>query len=329
MASTAKQIRYRLEWAAIVLMGKLIPLLPRFMLIYLARGLGALGYACDFRGRQTGLENVRAAVANGTLPAETDPAKLVRGSYEYFARSMCDLFWAKRLTKENHIDYIQLELEDPEGFREACEQGAIWVTPHYGNFEWISLMMGFRDHPFTLVAQDFKNPLLTDLFTGHREQSGHRVISSRRAMIRLLKVLKGGGNAAFLTDLTVPPDGAAVAVDCFGFTACVTGLHGFLKSRTGAVLIPGYSIPREDGGYLMRICKPLQVEPGATSAAIAQQCWDVFEPHIREFPEPWLWMYKHWRYRPRGDRGEGYPTYSNHSKKFDKWLEQAEGQAEE
>ena len=323
MPSLAKKFRYRLESFAVGAMAKLIPLLPRPVLLALAKGLGRTAFFLDRRGRETGLENVRAAMAAGALP-EGDAEAIVKRSYEYFARGMCDLFWGLRLNADNYSRYIQFDIEDQAAFDQACDEGAIWVTPHFGNFEWISLLMGFRGHPFTLVAQDFKNPALTEIFTQFREQNGHTVISSNRAVIRLLKALKGGGHAALLTDLTLKPDNTSVPVRCFSFVTCVTGLHAFLQNRTGAMLIPGISIPCEDGTYLMKAAKPVEVDKDTPLAEIAQRCWDAFEDTIREFPEPWLWMYKHWRYRPEGEAGERYPAYANRSKKFDRWLRAAD-----
>ncbi len=320
MSSTSKPIIFRIEAAVVGLMDKIIPLLPRPAMLAMARGLGSLAYLFDRRGRETGLQNLRAAMAAGHLP-QSDPEAILKRSYELFARSTCELFWAARLDVDNYSRYIQIDCEDRAGFDRAIEEGAIWVTPHYGNFEWISLVMALRGQPFTLVAQDFKNPKLTEIFTRLREQHGHTVIPTRRAPLRLLKALKSGGHVAMLTDLTVNPDKSAVPIHCFSFTTCVTGLHAFLQDRTGAKLIPGISIPCHDGTYLMKTAGPIEIPDGASLTEISQRCWDAFEPMIRDFPEPWLWMYKHWRYRPQGDTADSYPDYANHSKKFDRWLQ--------
>ena len=34
------------------------------------------------------------------------------------------------------------------------------------------------------------------------------------------------------------------------------------------------------------------------------------ESVVRERPEQWFWMYKRWRYIPRGRSGDGYPFYA-------------------
>ena len=42
--------------------------------------------------------------------------------------------------------------------------------------------------------------------------------------------------------------------------------------------------------------------------------------YVRKTPAPWLWMYKHWRYRPaHSDRP--YPFYANFYRLFEDMLE--------
>ena len=202
-----------------------VPVLPRPVLLWVAKCLGSVAYFCDKRGRTTALENLR--VVFGEEKSEKERRLITRRSFQYFARSMLDLFWGANLTKDNFERYMEIDMGDAEADG-RMEQGGIYITPHYGNFEWIALMMGFRGRPFHVVAQDFKNPHLTKLFRKRREHSGHEVISSERAMIRMLKVLRRGGNAAFLSDLTVKPSKAAIVIECFGLKTCVTVLHGLL-----------------------------------------------------------------------------------------------------
>ena len=281
---------------------------------------------CDFdaEGRRTALANLAAVY--GESHSENERRAIAAQAYRHFARTMLDQLWSSRLSAENYQHYIKIEAEDPDAIDRARETGAIWVTPHYGNFEWASLIMGFRDYPFTVVAQDFKNPLLTDLFNANRKISGHQIIPQRGAMLRLLKNLKAGGHAAFLTDLTIKPGRSAAIIDCFGLKTCVTALHAGLQRKTQQPVIPGYCIPLPDGSYQLKLLAPLKLDDHASNQEIAQACWDVFEPYIRENPAPWLWMYKHWRYRPQ-ENGEHYPAYATPSPNFDKLeksLEEAE-----
>jgi hypothetical protein len=63
---------------------------------------------------------------------------------------------------------------------------------------------------------------------------------------------------------------------------------------------------------------PVPLEDGISLQAAAQACWDVFEPVLRDHPEQWMWLYKHWRYLPEGADPAHYPAYANRSKAFDR-----------
>src|SRR5438132_341690 len=66
----------------------------------------------------------------------------------------------------------------------------------------------------------------------------------------------------------------------------------------------------------LRVLPELRFAPDNPYHQVAQGCWNQFEPIIRSHPEYWLWLYKHWRYKPsRATRP--YPFYSNHSVQFD------------
>ncbi len=316
--SVWKKIRYRLEWFGLNYLYFVIPLLPRKGAHFLSRALGSVAFHADKRGRTTAIKNL--TLIFGEEKSESEIRTIARDSYRSFAQTVVDQFWSRRLTHDNYETYCELVMDDPEAVEKARETGAIWVTPHYSNFEWIALVMGFRDYKFTIVAQNFKNPSLTEVYKKNREVTGHEVIPQRGAIMRLLKNLKRGGHAAFLTDLTIKPSKAATLIDCFGKKTCVTAIHAELMKRTGLTVIPGICIPRPDGTYLLRGFEALKFGPDDNEQTIAQACWNIFEPHIRENPAPWLWMYKHWRYLPGGE-AENYPDYARQHDGFDQMEE--------
>lgn len=295
-------------------MAWVLPRLPRRVIMMIARGLGALACLADSRGRRTARQNLRAAF-KGQL---TDPEvrRITRGSYQTFARTFLDLFWSSKLTAENWPRYVRIHHGAEAAEAQARETGALWVTPHFGNFELASLFWGFRDFHFTVVAQDFKNPALTAIFRRLREHSGHTVISQQGAMLRLMKTLKRQGHAGMLTDLNVTPGRAATVIECFGMKTCVTTLHVQLAQRLGLSIIPGVSLPLPDGRYEVHVFPAIRPTPEDSPALIAQQVWDHFEAAIRKNPECWMWMYKHWRYMPGAARDPAYPGYANPSRLF-------------
>jgi Kdo2-lipid IVA lauroyltransferase/acyltransferase len=153
-----------------------------------------------------------------------------------------------------------------------------------------------------------------------REQSGHELVPRDRGIMRLYKVLRRKGRTALLVDLTVPPTQGAVAIDCFGLKTSVTSAHAWLHERTGVPIVPAHCEPLPNGRYRLVFHPKIANAADVTHKQIAQACWNSFEPYVRKNPAPWLWMYKHWRYRPaHPDRP--YPFYANFYRPFEDMLE--------
>ncbi|MFT4638062.1 MAG: KDO2-lipid IV(A) lauroyltransferase [Verrucomicrobiales bacterium] len=311
-----KRCRFRLEALGLRFAVKVLPMLSRRALLRFARGMSWVAYRVDGRGRKISDDNLQAVFPD---KAADERRQITRQSY--FHQTMCalDLLWAPgNLTESTMSRYIRYSYDDEEEFRAIIKGGpSVWVTLHYGNFEWMSVAWGLsRGNMPMIVAEDFRNPALTPIYKKLREHTGNTFIPQERAVMRLLKHLKRGGQAAFLTDLRVKPSKAATIIENFGMKTSMTAIHAYLAQRTGVALVPTICLPQPDGTYTFHIHKSLVFDDQATLQVIAQQCWDVFEETIRETPAPWLWMYKHWRYLPSDPGNVQYPSYATRSKAF-------------
>ncbi len=309
-----KKLRHYFEWLAVATLGKIIPLLPRITCSWIAQVGGAAAAVFDCAGRKVALANITLAFGNDLTPARR--AQLVRESYQHFARAMLDLFWSPRLTPKNFRRFIDF---DAAQFRAVgVEEGEPFVFGcyHYGNFEWLSLAAGFVGYRGTIITQEFKNSLLDPIFKRLRERSGHQIVAREGGIVRLYKAIRRRGYAGILIDLTIPPKVPTVAINCFGLKTSVTFAHAWLHQQTGATLITAHCEPLPRGRYRVVLHRP-KFAPDASLQQIAQACWDEFEPHVRKNPAPWLWMYKHWRYRPGVAERSEYPFYANFSEDFE------------
>jgi lauroyl/myristoyl acyltransferase len=315
-----KKIRYRLEWLALVTAAKIVPLLSRKACYHLAQFTGAVAATLDRAGRRVALSNLQ--IAFGDELSSRRRNKIVRESYQHSARTMIDLFWSPRLTRENYsryIDVVNLDL-----WQEEIRPGnpVIFACCHYSNFEWIAVAANYFGVESALVTHEFKNSLLNPIFVSLRESSGQRVISRQGAVLQLYKTLRRGERVAILTDLTIPAQLPTVAIDCFGLKTSVTFAHAWAHRRAGATIINVHCEPLPGGRYRIVFHPRIEFPPEASFQEIAQACWDQFEPFVRATPAPWLWMYKHWRYRPMTADPAVYPFYANISPEFERRLEE-------
>jgi lauroyl/myristoyl acyltransferase len=287
------------------------------MCYHIAMATGALLSFVDRQRYWVTLNNLEVAFGDRFAPQQR--RKIVRQSFQHFGRTMIDLLWSPRLTQENFSQYIELENFEETACDTGPERSLMIACYHYSNFEWLSLTCGFLDLKGTIISQEFKNSFLDPIFKRLREQSGHALVPRERGIMRLYKVLRRKGRTALLVDLTVPPAQGAVVIDCFGLKTSVTSAHAWLHEQTGVPIVPAHTEPLPGGRYRLVFHPKIKDTSEMTHQQIAQACWDSFEPYVRKNPAPWLWMYKHWRYRPaHPDRP--YPPYANFYRPFEDML---------
>lgn len=307
-----KAYRYQWEvWGCELLAGA-IPLLSRRGCIALGQVLGVLGYWFDFRGRPVAHANI--ALALGHRLTEEQQRLAVRMSYQNFAGTMLSLFWSPRINATNAHEFI-----DAVGFETVIDQanrekrGIVFVCAHQGNWEWASIAFSMAGGRANIVAEDFKNKALTELFCRLRGRGEHTIVAQDKSLLKLLRAVLRGETAALLGDLNMEPCGAAVVIQSFArdgvpLEVCATRMHAVLSSRGRALLVPALTYPLGGGRWRVVAQKPLETE-NCSDRTIAQRTWEVFERNIMERPDLWLWAYKHFKFRPV-DAPRPYPFYS-------------------
>jgi lauroyl/myristoyl acyltransferase len=308
-----KQIRYRLEWLGVKALGFVIPRLSRRMVARLSRWAGSAAFAIDKHGRRVTLANIEAAL--GDEYSQEEQLRIGRESYQYFTRTMLDLFWAPRLVQPGGDQYA--EITGLEHFDAHLGKPTVVLCAHHSGVEWASIVAGLHGYRGVTLTQAFKNPLLDKLFTELRSCTGQEIITQDMSMLRMLRRLKKGELVGLLIDLNLSPSQAATVIDTFGMKMCATYLHAILALRTGAALIPLTSDPLPDGRCRVTVHPPLVYPADASGHEIAQIAWNFLEGIIRQKPELWMWVYKHWRYRPKGAT-HAYPYYAHESGKFER-----------
>jgi len=311
--SPLRNLRYLGEWLALSGFAAALPKLPRVAAWRLGGLLGRGACGFDRHGREVAMANLAAAFP-GRYP-DSERRVLARESYQHFARTMVDLFWAKGRPEADVRRWIEFDADDVLRTTRDKGVGTLFITPHYGNFEWLSLYWPVQ---VRVIAQQFKNPRISPVFAAARSHTGHQVIPQEGAFLNLLKHISRGGHAAMLPDLTTKPGRTAAPVTAFGMDLSLTILPALLAARTGCHVVPAICQPRPDGIYRFDVLEPLRFSRDQSPAEVAQACWDAFAASITARPAPWLWIYKHWRYLPDGADPARYPFYSNRSTAFDR-----------
>lgn len=254
-------------------------------------------------------------IAFGQTKSAREKSRIGLRSLQNFVTTMLLLFWTPRLTRQILDDIIVVDDEDLRRARDFYAQGkgVLFLTPHYGDWELMGLVMGFWNISMNIVSQPIRNASLERSCTHLREYSGNRIIPRQRAVPKMIRALRQGQAVAALIDLNSPRRAGGAWIDFFGLPVFNNTSVAALALRTGAPIVYGVACPLPDGRRRVTFSQEIEcVRTGNYAADLqstSQNCMDYCERLIRENPEYWHWSYKRWKRRPSQERGR-YPYYS-------------------
>jgi KDO2-lipid IV(A) lauroyltransferase len=301
-------VRDRIEYAVYLLLAWLVPLMPRRAMVWFGRRLGGLYYIFDRRGRSVGLENLARV-----FPERDDRERILRESLRLQGVALLDILWARRLTKGNVHEYLDLRHSEFAD-RIMAGDGAVCATAHYGSWEMLLSGGGLQGLPrTTFIAREIRNPLIDRRMTRLREQTGNKLVYREGAIIGCMSALKKGETVCAVIDMTIRPEQGAVYADFFGTPALTTTAMAMLAVRRKKPLYFVATRPVDKGYRYEFVWEEIEVDPGAgrdeETLRLTAELNRALERLIRRYPEPWIWTYKRWKARPTEIPGD-YPSYA-------------------
>ena len=287
-------MRHQLEYLIFTFVRAIIWLLPRRFVLAGGTTLGWMVYALDGSRRRLALANLMTAFPFRS-PAER--RAIARASFAHFGRHLLDLIKLSSWPRGRLMSLVEFEGDDTVEHAYAQERGVIFYSGHFGFWELQLIAHAFRFEPMAVVSRVLDNPRLEAAMERVRTRCGTRVIHRRGAIRRLLRELAGKRGVAMMIDQHIH-DPSAVNVDFFNRPAATTSAIASLALRTGAQVVPLFSLPLPGGRYRL-VCEPA-VEAPSTEGPEAvreftQRCTDVLEMYVRRYPHLWLWMHRRWR----------------------------------
>jgi KDO2-lipid IV(A) lauroyltransferase len=148
------------------------------------------------------------------------------------------------------------------------------------------------------------------MLTAFRTRSGNTVISKRRALPEILRLIRKGAGVAILVDQNVQEQDG-IFVEFFGRPAATTTVAAALAVKTSCALVPVHCEALPDGRYRFVYGRPVEWTPSGSRlddiARLTQALTSEIEGWVRERPEQWLWMHRRWKTQPRA-AGEAAPA---------------------
>ena len=302
-----RERRYALEARAAAVVQALVRPLPRRWALALGRGLGRWLADLDPRHVAIAAENLRHAFPHWDAPRRLRAARAV---YAHFGQTLVDILWMDGRPPERLLSLIVEDGRENVDRARAAGRGVVYVTGHFGNWEFYGMAFGWMGEPVGIVVRPLDNPALDARLNAFRTRSGNTIISKRRALPDILRLLRQGAGVAILVDQNVQEQDG-IFVDFFGRPAATTTVAAALAVKTGCALVPVHSEALPDGRYKFVYGRPLEWAAGGNRAEeiarLTQELTSVIEGWVRERPEQWLWMHRRWKTRPRAGVAEASP----------------------
>ncbi len=295
-------MRYRLEYAPVWLIMQLLRRLPRPAARAAGIAMGMLVYFLYPRLRRVGIRNLELCFPEKSM---TERKRILRGVYVSLGRQLAEIPRFPDYTAESVSRVADYEGLDNFLEAERRGKGVLFLTAHMGGWEIGSLAHSIYGHPLHAVMRPLDNPYLDRLTRYLRTCHGNWVIDKNEFARGVLGALRRGETVGVLMDTNMTA-AEGIFVNFFGRPACTTTSVARLALRTGAAIMPAFTVwDAREGKYHIHFepaVAPTQTgDLEADVIATTAECNQVLERTIRRYPDQWLWVHRRWKTRPPGE----------------------------
>lgn len=235
---------------------------------------------------------------------------MVSTFYKY-ARNWTDIMLMMRLSGAR-LDALIGRHSDRGALNEALSKGngAILITPHFGNWELGGLGLADRGERLNILTFREPDKRVNEMRERVRAARGIRFIYVNRndasplAIIEAVNALRRNEILALLGER----DGSShtITLDFFGKPAAIPVGAAYLAMASGAPVIPVF-VPLEEGRYATLIDEPIYfpARHGGHTAAVragTERILRVFEKYIRRYPDQWYNFFDYWQEKPSKEK---------------------------
>jgi KDO2-lipid IV(A) lauroyltransferase len=284
----------------------LFRVLPYTAIKAMTGGLLATAYFVLRRMRKTAMHTLSIAFGQEKSPAQLE--KICKECFYNAGRGAIELgAFTERpsLIKETFSFSGDSRKNLDAAFKEGC--GVIGISAHFGNFPLMLLYLAQMGYPTNAIIRPSRDAIIEKDFQASRSRLGLKTVHSyprETCVTQSLKVLRDKELLVVLLDQNTGSK-SGVYVDFFGQKAGTATGPIIFAMRTGAPLLPIFTLRQQDSDYHALIIEPhFYLEQKATDEETiqynVQKLTNIIEGYIRKYPREWSWMHRRWKSQPPG-----------------------------
>ncbi|MFA4991668.1 MAG: ELM1/GtrOC1 family putative glycosyltransferase [Candidatus Omnitrophota bacterium] len=287
-----------LGFIAVKFLSAVFRCLPLRLSLWLGRRAGDIVYFINLKRRSIAYANLKAAFP---LKDPGELRRINRAHFEHLGMSMVELLKLPGLGRGYFEKYMEFRDTERIGEALANKKGVMFLTGHFGNWEFSSIAASKRGYKMSVFAREQKYERLNALLNRYRESTGSKVIAKGFSARDIIKTLKNNGMVGILFDQDAGFGG--VLVDFLGRPASMAQGPVVFSLRTGARILPSFIWRVDKARHVAQVGEELVLidtgnEPEDLRKNL-QRISDMLAGYINMFPEQWLWAHKRWKTTPQ------------------------------
>jgi KDO2-lipid IV(A) lauroyltransferase len=277
---------------------KLMSHIPYPLGQFLGRMLGTAASFLPIDRMKVSLNNMRDCL--GDELGENELRRLNRQMFRHFGRMVFEVPHVLKISPDNLDQFVTFE---NEGYlREALSlgKGCLILSAHFGNWEMMCASFPLHFGKLSIVVRPVDFPPLDRVLSALRTRFGSEIIPKQRGARHIMQDLRKGRPVAILLDQNVDWY-EGVFVDFLGKTACTNKGLALIALKTGAPVVPAFTVRRNDGGYRLVLEKPLLPRITGDKIRDIEENTALYASTItgiiRKYPDQWFWFHRRWKTR--------------------------------
>jgi KDO2-lipid IV(A) lauroyltransferase len=303
--SQAASRRWLVAW-------KLVRRLPAPLAFALGGVGGRIFHRLD-RGRRNALTaNLAQVLGPSVTPRRVE--RQVRRGFASYGRYWVEAFRLEDLSAEEIRRRLRIEGRHHIDTALAGGRGAIFASPHIGNWDAGGAWLAASGYPATAVVERLRPVELYERFAAYRRALGLELLpldDGSETLRGVIRALRAGRLACLVCDRDLT--GGGLEVRLFGARAVMPGGPATIALKTGAPLLPCTVYhDRRPGHWRAVVHPPLQPQlTGDTrkdALALTQRLADEFETLIAADPVQWHVLSRYFLPEGSGEPQGGAPV---------------------
>ncbi len=270
-------------------------LLPLEWALWIGRCLGRLAFSVVGSQRRVALRNLRIAFGREKSPQELK--EIGRKAFSNLGMTLVEFLRMPRLHKRYYHDHSRVEGWEHLERALKAGKGVIALTFHFGNWEIPGLGATFFGYPIVALAQRIRNPWIDRYVRRTRESVGITILPKRQVSRQVINHLRQGKIVAIFVDQRERKK-SRVMVDFFGRKASTTPSPVVFSLRTGAPMIPLFTVREDNSHHHVVIGEPIVPETTGEMERDLERNTETYtrilESMIRKYPDQYFWLHNRW-----------------------------------